>query len=100
MTDSSHPLDGARLKLARAQVHLQAAKVEIRRYLDSRPFEMTSYRAAGGDIEYPDAAATSPPPSPITELVGDCVGALRCPLDYIAWELGLPALRSAFLLRK
>ena len=61
-------------------------RLRLRRYLDAEPVKMTTYRSES-EHEYPDAVATTPPPSPITELVGDCLGALRCPLDYIAWEL-------------
>src|SRR5690348_6278202 len=36
----NHPLDGARLKVVRAQEHLDALKAEIRMYLDEQPHQI------------------------------------------------------------
>ena len=35
----SHPLDGARLKVVRAQEQLASFKDEVSRYLDAKPYE-------------------------------------------------------------
>jgi hypothetical protein len=81
-----HPLDGAKLKVIRAYTHLESVKTEIRMYLDSRPYEMRTYRATDGN-DYPNPIATVEPPPIISAVIGDCINAVRAPLDYIAWEL-------------
>jgi hypothetical protein len=81
-----HPLDGARLKVVRAEAHLKAVKSEIRSYLDGRPYKIGSYRANDGR-DYPCVDMTSEPPLILSAIVGDCLCAIRAPLDYIAWEL-------------
>jgi hypothetical protein len=98
-----HPLDGARLKVIRAQEHLDALKAEIAIYLEEQPHEVRSQPArhpyhAGLAGSYPAYYAASPlhelpiivpgePPLRLSTIIGDVVTNARAALDYIVWEL-------------
>ena len=88
-------LSSAWSKFGRAQHHLQALDSEIRRYLDSQPYEV---------IEKVDTDARDPFGWPAIDhafrvwvkrecppewelVVGDCLHNLRCVLDHLAWTL-------------
>lgn len=81
----SKTLDGARLKLARAEEHLDTLKAEIRSYLETRPYECDT-RTEGAVITAPRPTVIDPPPR-LGTIVGDCVYNLMASLDYVIWEL-------------
>src|SRR5690242_12983375 len=79
------PLDGARLKVVRAQEHLDSFKAESCRYLDEQPHEIRSqFQGDGQALPHLDFSA---PPHRLSVIIGDCVTNCRAALDYIAWEL-------------
>lgn len=82
----AHPLDGARLKVVRAQEHLEALKDEIGRYLDSHPHEFpVKYKS--NEVHAEAAVIKTEPPLRLSNILGDCVSNLRSALDYVAWQL-------------
>lgn len=80
------PLDGAKLKIARAQQHLDALEVEIRAYLDTKPYEFP-FRQEQRLVKTGTAVITKEPPLELGCIFGDCLNNLRTALEYIAWEL-------------
>src|SRR5579872_1380415 len=85
---SQHPLDGARLKVVRAQKHLKLLKDKIGAYLNTNPYEFPTEQ--DGERMTARAAVIKPGCEPSEELsciIGECVGPLRSSLDYITWEL-------------
>jgi hypothetical protein len=82
------PLDGARLKVVRAQQHLDSLKQEIGRYLETRPYEFPTECKGDAVVARPAVIKVSPPLE-LGCIVGDCLGNLRKSLDYIAWQLGM-----------
>ena len=85
------PLDGARLKIIRAQEHLDSLKAEIRMYLDEQPHEVRSQPAKYGhrssDLQMLPPLIPEEPPLRLSAIIGDCVTNARAALDYIVWEL-------------
>lgn len=81
------PLDGARLKVVRAQEHLNSLNAEIRRYLDEQPHEVWSQPK--GNLNAIPPLIISAPPLRLSTIIGDCVTNARAALDYIAWQLVL-----------
>jgi hypothetical protein len=80
------PLDGARLKIVRAQQHLDSLKHEIMAYIRSKPYEFP-IEDDGEYITVRDATISENPPVLLSCIIGDCVCNLRAALDYIAWQL-------------
>jgi len=83
----THPLDGVRLKIVRAQEHLKVLKEEVGRYLDSRPYELLTERE--NDRMMARLVIKTEPPLGLSCIVGDCVNNLRTSLDYIVWQLAV-----------
>jgi hypothetical protein len=81
----NHPLDGARLKIIRAQEHLDAFKAESRAFLDTHPYDFES--EVYGDHWWLRPFLKSDPPLRLSMILGDCVTNARAALDYIVWEL-------------
>jgi hypothetical protein len=82
----SHPLDGARLKVVRAQEHLDSLKSEILRYLDTDSYVVTVKK--NPDNTYGGSADITHQPDPrLGAIIGDCLHNLSCALDYTMWEI-------------
>src|SRR5688572_25155006 len=83
----NHPLDGARLKIIRAQEHLDSLKTHILMYLHELPYEFRPEKY--GDLQEPIfmPIITTQPPVRLGTVIGDCVNNARAALDYVAWEL-------------
>jgi hypothetical protein len=85
----AEPLGGAKLKVVRAQEHLDALKGEITTYLQTKPYRP--------DINFDEepgrvvirANVSHPPPERLSLFVGDCVSNLNAALDHVAWALAL-----------
>lgn len=80
-----HPLDGARLKVIRAQEHLDAFDSESRAFLNQRPYRFDSEIYPGYWWIKPHL--TQEPPKRLSLLVGDCLTNIKSSLDYVIWEL-------------
>lgn len=83
-----HPLDGARLKVVRAQKHLDSLKAEIQQYLSTDPYHFPA-EINGNAIYARPAEILVPPPLELGCIFGDCLVNLRTSLDYIAWQLAV-----------
>src|ERR1019366_6700788 len=89
----AHPLDGARLKVVRAQEHMESLKAEIAMYMQGRPWEIRMKKhvdksgIAPMPFEIPELIVTTPPPLRLSTVIGACVTNLRAAVDYILWEL-------------
>src|SRR5438094_6769697 len=88
-----HPLDGARLKVIRAQEHLDCLKAEVWMYLHQQPDEVRSQPERSPQHTWlrpthvlPPIVPAEPPPR-LSAIIGDCVTNARAALDYIMWEL-------------
>jgi hypothetical protein len=81
----SDPLDGARLKVVRAQEHLDAFKAEGGAFLDTKPYRFESEIYDKHWWVKPRIVA--PPPMRLSAIIGDCLTNARAALDYILWEL-------------
>jgi len=81
-------LAGARLKIIRAQKHLDSLKDELARYTQSKPYGLTveNDRDVVGMVR-PNWHITCDPDAYLGTIVGDCLCNLRSALDYVAWEL-------------
>src|SRR5580658_216761 len=81
-------LDGSRLKVIRAQKHLNSLKDDLRRYEQSKPYGLT----IENDIHVPGFVVpnwhiTTEPHPYLSTIIGDILCNLRSALDYVAWEL-------------
>jgi hypothetical protein len=82
-------LDGARLKVVRAQEHLQAFNAVGWEYIKTDPYEIRFVKE--GDFIGMDCVITTEPPPTLACIIGDFVTNLRAALDYIAWEMAIKA---------
>lgn len=80
-----HPLDGARLKIVRAEEHLGAFKFEAGRFLNKHTYRFES--EVYGKYWWVKPRCTSRPDPHMSTVIGDCVTNLRAALDYVIWEL-------------
>ncbi len=93
-----HPLDGARLKIVRAQEHVCTLKSELSTYLAKHPYDIRIENIeiephknfpSVTSVEAPKITIKEPPPLHLSLIVGDCITNLRASLDYVMWELAL-----------
>ncbi len=84
-------LDGPRLKLERADEHLDALHRELRVFADSHADRPTLDYAFDGTWHIVVAGPLSdePPPPHISLICGDAVHNMRCALDHMIWQLVL-----------
>jgi hypothetical protein len=83
-------LEGVRLKVARAEEHLEALRVECSTYLDNRPYEPV--RQSQSEDHNEDLLIWKvhhKPPLRLSVIFGDLLHNLRSSLDHIAWQLVL-----------
>jgi hypothetical protein len=80
-----HPLDGAKLKIVRAEEHLDSLKCEIRMFIHENPAHLRSEE--DGDFWSLTPEFRIPPPLRLSTIIGDCVVNLRAALDYVVWEI-------------
>ncbi|MFC1943862.1 hypothetical protein ACFLWO_04745, partial [Chloroflexota bacterium] len=83
-----HPLDSARLKVERANVHIQTLERSINRLLQPK----VSVRKTGelhgfGDVVAVTIEAKLQEEWPL--IIGDILANLRASLDHIAWALAI-----------
>jgi hypothetical protein len=80
-----HPLDGARLKIVRAQEHLDSLKIAIWEYEKTNPYAVTinnNPKQIGGKADI-----TKHPDPRFSTIIGDCLHNLSSALDYVMWEI-------------
>ena len=81
-----HPLDGARLKVIRAQEHVDSLKAEIGMYLKERPYDIDTKKKADGTFSTTVRIRIAPPLR-LSTIVGDCLTNARAALDYTMFQL-------------
>lgn len=97
----SHALDSVKLKVSRAEEHLEALRMECSAYLDSKPFEPIRQSQPESDNPWMIWKVNHPPPLRLSVLLGDFLHNLRSSLDHIAWQLvldngGTPVKKTSF----
>jgi hypothetical protein len=85
----THTLDGARLKVVRAQAHLKAFNEEAGHYIDTQPYKISTKQE--GNVISVEGVITAEPLPARACIIGDFVTNLRASLDTIAWELAMLA---------
>jgi hypothetical protein len=86
-----HALDGARLKIVRAQEHLNTLQSEIRMYLDAKPYGISTKKHDDGEVTHYEwtPIVSTEPPLRLSVILGDCLANVRATIDYIVWQLAL-----------
>jgi hypothetical protein len=86
-----HPLDGARLKINRAQEHLHAVDAQVVEFLtrDPKPYRLIPKVDTEGakKISRVFLEVDEQPPVSIGVVVGDCIHNARSALEYVTFEL-------------
>ncbi|HLF78535.1 MAG TPA: hypothetical protein VJB57_13725 [Dehalococcoidia bacterium] len=98
---SSDPLQGVRLKLARAQEHLDALKAEVQTFLDSDPVHAYRDKEPKDGFYIYGIHWGKKPDIRLGLLIGDWATNLRATLDHLSWQLALlttdkPSIESTF----
>src|SRR5215216_172758 len=96
-----HPLDGPRLKVGRANMHLEALKEQVEGFLEGNPYGVFPYYDGYTDKCILRAEVHTPPPQEWGIIIGDIAHNLRSALDQVVWQLALlqtttPYNRTAF----
>jgi hypothetical protein len=83
-----HPLRDFRLKLNRANTHLETLKGQIDAWFDQHPYGVTGHYNPGPPEEYIlYLRFFEPPPREWGILIGEFAHNARSALDYLAWQL-------------
>jgi len=81
----THPLDGARLKVVRAQEHLKSLNAAVLKYKSLKPYVVRIEKKP--DEWHGTADITDHPDPMISAIIGDCLHNLSSALDYTMWEV-------------
>lgn len=85
--NTAHPLDGAQLKLARADTHLNCIKDAVEETPEGGPDLIPGeFDKDRGEYLF-RALRDSRSPDWLSPIIGDCVHNFRTALDYLVWEL-------------
>lgn len=104
MSPLSHPLDGAKSKLARARKHLHDVEAEVANWVDAQRTVVRSgdsvfgYELRAGRVAPLEALPPvqfSDPQDKLSTIIGDCVTNARAALDYAIWELAVRYFKPA-----
>jgi hypothetical protein len=79
-----NPLDGARLRVVRAQQHLDAIKDFIARYCGSDPHTISVQK---NDDVIETSFGIQDPDAFLSTIIGDCLTNCMASLDYTIWQL-------------
>jgi hypothetical protein len=79
-------LDGAIAKVGRAKHHYDALAEDIRSFREADAYSVVLTRPTSELLVVSVQTKVVPPHERWSLILGDCVHALRCSLDYIAWE--------------
>jgi len=81
----THPLDGARLKVVRAQEHLNSLELAIGEDEKTNPYAVTvdnNPHEIGGKADVTKHADIR-----LSAIIGDCLNNLNSALDYVMWKI-------------
>lgn len=82
-----YPLEGVRLKLARAYKHLEELRGELGAFYESPPFRTILKRDKSGLNYALIGYLTHWLPEMVPTIIGDCLQNMRVALDHLAWAL-------------
>jgi hypothetical protein len=82
-----YPPEGVRLKLARANQHLEELRTEIAAFFESPPFRMVLYKHEPRPNYVLIGYLTHWLPEMVPLIIGDCLQNMRVALDHLAWAL-------------
>lgn len=81
----TRPLQSARLKVDHARWHLDRVRVAVDQYVASRPYRLSLNSRFEPQRHF--LLQIDGVPDEIPLAIGDCLGAMRCALDHVAWAL-------------
>jgi hypothetical protein len=98
MTQAAHDLSGVRLKLARAQTHIDAIRAKTAAFIRQTPPPLgvrhERETRPDGVVEYTlYAVVREQPPGDFALLIGDAIHNLRSALDYLVYELAAQTMQ-------
>lgn len=102
MIPEGHPLEGVRLKLDRAEQHLNMLNSQIGDFFQRAPYFVSYERKPDGSEHIFRIHSKETPPLAFGLLIGDCLQNMRTALDHLAWQLAIlsgkssPDTRTAF----
>lgn len=85
----SHPLDGARLKLERAETHRKMLNQEFQHYWSTNAHEVVFETDAQAGLAVMRVRVNRPPEPLWSVIVGEFLHNVRSALDALAWELAV-----------
>lgn len=83
----THALDGCRLKIARANEHLETLEALVAEYFASKPYSVRRQDYAHGTKRVYRFAVKRNPPQEWSVILGDCLHNFRAALDHLAWQI-------------
>jgi hypothetical protein len=89
MIPKGHPLEGVRLKLARAQEHLEMLDGEIVSFLEREPYRIAYERNSDGTEHVFRVNVAEYAPLALSVIIGDCLQNTRSALDHLVWQLAI-----------
>src|SRR4051812_7680913 len=95
MIPEGHPLEGVRLKLVRADEHLETLDNQITSFLEREPYSVSYERKPDGSEHIYRAHVVEDPPLALGVLIGDCLQNMRSALDHLVWQLALRSGKRA-----
>lgn len=103
MIPKGHPLEGVRLKLDRAEEHLEAFDREIAAFFEREPYAVSCERKPNGFEHVYTLHVSEHPPLSLGIPIGECLQSMRSALDHLVRQLALrsgkktrPARQTAF----
>ena len=97
----SHALDGPRLKISRAHMHLESLRERVQRFSNGNPYGVVADYDGHTDKCVLRAHVFDHPPQEWGIIIGDIAHNLRSALDQLIWQLALlqtstPYVKTAF----
>jgi hypothetical protein len=89
MIPEGHPLEGVRLKLARAEHHLETLHREITDFFGREPYSISYERKPDAGEHIYRVHVSETPPLALSVIIGDCLQNMRSALDHLVWQLAL-----------
>ncbi|MGE3511441.1 MAG: hypothetical protein AB7N65_21430 [Vicinamibacterales bacterium] len=83
-----HPLDSSKLKIIRAQEHLDSFRTEVGMFLNEHPHRVVTEHQGGPNWNV-SATIRDRPPLRLSTIAGDCLVNVRAALDYLMWQFSL-----------
>ncbi len=89
MIPEGHLLEGVRLKLARAEHHLETLDRQITSFFGREPYSISYERKPDAGQHVYRVHVSETPPLAFGIIIGDCLQNMRSALDHLVWQLAL-----------